>query len=440
MTIKNARSITVSPAKALKGNLTVPGDKSISHRAVILGAISEGLTEVEGFLHGEDNLRTVDVFRAMGVNIHGVGDRLNIHGAGLKGLNEPDDVLYAGNSGTTARLMTGLLASMPFFSVITGDGSLRKRPMKRVIDPLTEMGAAIRGRHSNTLLPLAIEGGRLKGVKYSTPVASAQVKSSILLAGLGAVGPTTVTEPAKSRDHTERMLRAFGAEVKVDGNSVTLTPPERLHGARVDVPGDISSAAFFLVGGAVNPGSELLIKNVGVNPTRTGILKILEKMGASIDVTGQRETTGEPVADLLVRGTELTGVDISGAELLPAIDEFPAVCVAAAFAKGTTTVTGAEELKVKESDRIAAVASLLRAIGLDGVEERPDGIIIEGTGGESLPGGEVETFGDHRVAMAAAVAGTMTTGGVRIKDPKCADVSFPGFFSLLDAVRKDTPE
>lgn len=422
------------PGKGMRGEITVPGDKSISHRAVMLGSIAEGPTEISGFLEGEDNLSTIEAFRLMGVRIERDGGRVSVEGRGLEGLSEPEDVINAGNSGTTTRLLLGLLAGRPFFSAITGDASLRKRPMKRVVDPLRMMGASISGRKDGSLLPLAVSGGRLNGIEYRTPVASAQLKSALLLAGLSAGGETVIEEPEKSRDHTERMLGLFGADIRTSGNSVSIKSTNRLRGCKIIVPGDISSAAFFLAGAALAPESELLIRQVGINPTRVGIIDILRKMGGSIEVHGGSEASGEPVGDILVRGTRLRGADISGTELLPAIDEFPILCVAAAFAEGTTTISGAAELRVKESDRIAAMSECLSAIGVRNTETE-DGMVIEGTGGKRAAGGSVKSRGDHRVAMAMAIAALMTEGGVSMEGAGCVDVSFPGFFELLERTR-----
>lgn len=427
-------SVQATGAKGLKGGITVPGDKSISHRAVFFGAIAEGTTEIEGFLEGEDNWSTVEAFRAMGVKIETLGPtRVRVTGKGSSGLKEPGDVINAGNSGTTTRLLTGLLSAQPFFSVITGDESLRKRPMKRVVEPLSMMGASISGRKNNSLLPLAISGRRLKGISYATPVASAQLKSAILLAGLHASGETTVTEPEKSRDHTERMLSLFGADIVASGTTVTVRSTKGLIGCKICVPGDISSAAFFMVGAMITPSSELLIKDVGVNPTRTGIIEILRKMGGSVAATNERVESGEPVADILVKTSRLKGVDISGSDLLPAIDEFPVICVAAAFAEGTTTISGASELRVKESDRVAAMAESLKAVGVRNTEKE-DGIVIEGAPGE-IPGGKVESRGDHRIAMSMAIAALRSKKNIEIKGAQSVDVSFPGFFSLLESVK-----
>ena len=423
-----------APGKGLKGEITVPGDKSISHRSVILGSIAEGRTEISGFLEGEDNLSTIAAFSLMGVNIERDGSRVTVEGRGLDGLQEPTDVINAGNSGTTTRLLLGLLAGRPFFSVITGDESLRSRPMKRVVEPLTQMGAVITGRKGSSVLPLSVSGRRLKGIAYRTPVASAQLKSAILLAGLSADGETIVNEPEKSRDHTERMLRLFGVDVKTSGNSTSVRSTNRLTGCKIIVPGDISSAAFFMAGAAFTTGSELLIKDTGINPTRVGIIDILKKMGGSIELNSVRESSGEPEGDILERGSRLKGVDIDGSELLPAIDEFPIICVAAAFAEGTTRISGAGELRVKESDRIAVMSECLAAIGIKNTEIE-DGIIIEGLGAKNAKGGTIKSYGDHRIAMALAMAALRTETGVEIDGAASVDVSFPGFFKLLSKVR-----
>ncbi|OGU19280.1 MAG: 3-phosphoshikimate 1-carboxyvinyltransferase, partial [Geobacteraceae bacterium GWF2_54_21] len=346
------KSITVQPATSLKGELAVPGDKSISHRSIMLGAIANGITTVRGFLRGEDNMSTMHAFRAMGVNIEDDGETISIHGRGLHGLQEPGDVLDCGNSGTTIRLITGLLSGQSFFSVVTGDQYLRKRPMKRVVEPLTRMGARILGRNQGSLAPLAINGGGLAGIEYSTPVSSAQIKSSIMLAGLYAEGETTVHEPSLSRDHSERMFSQFGASLALSEDGVTVRGGFELNAQEVSVPGDISSAAFFIVAALITPDSEILIRNVGVNPTRTGVIDILKAMGGDIELLDQRQLSGEPVADILVRTSRLKGIKISGSVVPRAIDEFPAVCVAAACAEGVTSVRDAKELRVKETDRI----------------------------------------------------------------------------------------
>jgi 3-phosphoshikimate 1-carboxyvinyltransferase len=424
-------TVKVTPADGLKGELTVPGDKSISHRAVILGSIADGVTEIRGFLEGEDTRATLKAFEAMGVGVERTASAILIKGNGMDGLKGPSGVIDAGNSGTTARLLAGLLSAQPFNSVITGDASLRGRPMGRIITPLTEMGASIAGDKDNTLLPLTIKGKSLKGITYTSPVPSAQLKSALLLAGLYAEGETTVIEPALSRDHTERMLQVFGADVTTEGNSVTVRRARRLKGRRVEVPGDLSSAAFFLVGAVITPGSDILIKGVGVNPTRTGVIEILGRMGADVEVLNPREVSGEEVADLHARSSVLKGIKITGAELLRAIDEFPIICVGAAFAEGTTVISGAGELRVKESDRVAVMAESLKAIGARCVEAQ-DGIRIEGSGGAPLKGGAVLSHGDHRIAMSMAIAALRTGAGVEIEGAGSVQVSFPGFFDLLN--------
>ncbi len=425
-------TVTIKKSTHLSGTVTVPGDKSISHRAVIFGAIAEGITKVTGFLPGEDNFSTIKAFMAMGVDIkEDSPTELTIQGKGLRGLTEPANIIDAGNSGTTTRLLIGLLAAQPFTSTITGDVSLRERPMMRVVEPLRKMGAVIDGRDEGRLLPLTIKGGELKAIDHKSPVASAQLKSCLLIAGLYAEGTTTVTEPMKSRDHTERMLWAFGVGVDVDGNSVSIGKERRLKGTTINVPGDISSAAFFIVGAIITKGSKLRINNVGLNPTRIGIIDILKKMGASIEVVNQKNAK-EPAGDLIVRSCDLKGIDIDGAELLPAIDEFPIICVAAAFAKGTTRITGAGELRVKESDRIFAMARALEALDVE-VEEEDNGIIIVGSADSEglIRGGSVGSSGDHRIAMAMAIAGLASREGVEIRGPECVDVSYPGFFKDL---------
>ncbi len=425
------KSITVQPATSLKGELAVPGDKSISHRSIMLGAIANGITTVRGFLRGEDNMSTMHAFRAMGVNIEDDGETISIHGRGLHGLQEPGDVLDCGNSGTTIRLITGLLSGQSFFSVVTGDQYLRKRPMKRVVEPLTRMGARILGRNQGSLAPLAINGGGLAGIEYSTPVSSAQIKSSIMLAGLYAEGETTVHEPSLSRDHSERMFSQFGASLALSENGVTVRGGFELKAQEVSVPGDISSAAFFIVAALITPDSEILIRNVGVNPTRTGVIDILKAMGGDIELLDQRQLSGEPVADILVRSSRLKGIKISGSVVPRAIDEFPAVCVAAACAEGVTSVRDAKELRVKETDRITAMAGNLKTLGVT-VTETEDGMDI--TGVERLAGGNVESFGDHRIAMSLSVAALVADGEITIRDIDCVATSFPNFFQLLEKV------
>lgn len=420
---------------SLQGQIRVPGDKSISHRALMLGALAQGETQIQGLLLGEDPRSTASCFRAMGAEISPLNTELvHVKGIGLGQLQEPVDVLDAGNSGTTIRLMLGILASHPgrFFTV-TGDSSLRSRPMSRVVKPLQQMGALIWGRNNNSLAPLAIQGQALKPIHYQSPIASAQVKSCILLAGLMSEGKTTVTEPSVSRDHSERMLRAFGAELSVDPEtkSVTVTGGVQLQGQNVVVPGDISSAAFWLVAGAIVPGSNLLIENVGVNPTRTGILEALEMMGADIQLENERTVAGEPVADLRVRSSSLKACTIAG-DLIPRlIDEIPILAVAAVFAQGTTVIRDAEELRVKESDRIAVMAKQLNSMGAK-VTELPDGMEI--TGGTPLTGMDVDSYTDHRIAMSLAIAALNSTGTTTIHRAEAASISYPDFIPTLQQI------
>jgi 3-phosphoshikimate 1-carboxyvinyltransferase len=417
---------------SLQGRIRVPGDKSISHRALMLGAIAEGETQIQGLLLGEDPRSTAACFRALGAEISDLNTELvKVKGIGLGNFQEPINVLDAGNSGTTMRLMLGLLASHPgrFFTV-TGDSSLRSRPMSRVVKPLQQMGAQIWGRKGNTLAPLAIQGQALKPIHYHSPIASAQVKSCILLAGLNTEGQTTVTEPALSRDHSERMLRAYGAELSIDPdtNSVTITGGSKLYGQTVIVPGDISSAAFWLVAGAIVPGSDLVVENVGVNPTRTGILEALALMGADIQLENQREVAGEPVADIRVRSGGLKSCTIAGDIIPRLIDEIPILAVAAAFAEGTTIIRDAEELRVKESDRITVMAQQLNKMGAK-ITELPDGMEI--TGGTPLVGAEVDSHTDHRIAMSLAIAALNAIGTTTIHRAEAAAISYPNFTNTL---------
>ncbi|MFV9684678.1 bifunctional prephenate dehydrogenase/3-phosphoshikimate 1-carboxyvinyltransferase [Pseudomonas sp. NY15367] len=415
------------PGSSLSGRIRVPGDKSISHRSIMLGSLAEGTTEVEGFLEGEDALATLQAFRDMGVVIEGPHHgRVTIHGVGLHGLKAPAGPLYMGNSGTSMRLLSGLLAAQPFDTTLTGDASLSKRPMNRVAKPLREMGAVIETGPEGRP-PLTIKGGqRLTGMAYEMPMASAQVKSCLLLAGLYAAGSTSVTEPAPTRDHTERMLRGFGYPVSVEGSTVSVEAGHKLTATRIEVPADISSAAFFLVAASIAEGSELVLEHVGINPTRTGVIDILKLMGGDISLENQREVGGEPVADIRVRAAKLKGIDIPE-DLVPlAIDEFPVLFVAAACAEGRTVLRGAEELRVKESDRIQVMADGLIALGVK-AEPTPDGIVIEGG---SIGGGEVWAHGDHRIAMSFSVASLRASAPIRIHD--CANVatSFPNFLAL----------
>lgn len=428
--------VTTPPSGlSLSGRIRVPGDKSISHRALMLGAIASGETTIEGLLLGEDPRSTAACFRLLGAEISELNtQRVQVRGVGLGQLNEPVNILDAGNSGTTIRLMLGLLAGHAGkFFTITGDGSLRSRPMSRVVKPLQEMGAQIWGRNGGSLAPLAVSGQNLKPIHYHSPIASAQVKSCILLAGLLAEGQTTVTEPALSRDHSERMLRAFGAKIHVEPetNSVTVTGPANLQGQPVVVPGDISSAAFWLVAASIVPGSELVIENVGVNPTRTGILEALQLMGADIELQNQREVAGEPVADLRVRHTFLKACEIAGDIIPRLIDEIPILAVAAVFAKGTTVIRDAEELRVKESDRIAVMATQLNRLGAK-VRELPDGLEI--VGGTALTGAEVDSADDHRIAMSLAIAALNAKGTTTITRAEAAAISYPDFIGTLQHI------
>lgn len=417
----------VKPGGVLAGSLRVPGDKSISHRSIMLGSLAEGTTNVSGFLEGEDSLATLNAFRAMGVQIEGPDSgKVVIHGVGMHGLKQPESELDLGNSGTSMRLLSGLLAGQAFDSTLTGDSSLSGRPMRRVTDPLATMGAEIISTEDGTA-PLQIKGGAgLKCIDYHMPMASAQVKSSLLLAGLYAQGTTGVTEPAPTRDHTERMLRGFGYQVTSDGNRISLEGGGKLTACNIDVPADISSTAFFLVGASVAPNSDVLLEHVGMNPTRDGVINILRLMGADIEVLNLREIGGEPVADLRVRSAKLHGINIPEDQVPLAIDEFPAIFIAAACADGETLLTGAEELRVKESDRIQVMADGLIALGID-AQSTPGGIIIQGG---SLRGGEVNSHGDHRIAMSFAMAALRADGEIIINNCRNVDTSFPGFVAL----------
>ena len=422
--------LIIEPKKGLNGTVQVPGDKSISHRAIMLGSLADGTTRIKGFLMGEDCLSTVRCFREMGVTIEINQDTVAVHGKGLYGLSEPQDVLDVGNSGTTIRLMSGILAGQSFTSVVTGDSSIRKRPMGRVTKPLREMGVTILGRQKGELAPLTINGGSLKPISYKTPVASAQIKSSILLAGLFADGCTEVIEPEKSRDHSERMLRYFGAEVDEDGLAVRIKGQPTLMAKEVQVPGDISSAAFLLVAGAIMPDSRVVIKDVGINPTRTGIIDVLKEMGAKITILENMADTGEPLGDLIVETSSLKSIKFGGQLIPRLVDEIPVIAVAAACAEGVTEIRDAAELKVKESNRIEAICQGLQKMGVD-IEELPDGLRING--GKPIKGGVIlDSLGDHRIAMALAVAGLVADKGITIKNAEAIDVSFPGFKDLLD--------
>jgi 3-phosphoshikimate 1-carboxyvinyltransferase len=423
-----------APGGKLSGEFRVPGDKSISHRSIMLGSLAEGTTEVTGFLEGEDSLATLQSFRDMGVVIEGPHrGRVTVHGVGLHGLKRPPNALYLGNSGTSMRLLSGLMAAQKFDVEMTGDESLSKRPMNRVANPLREMGAVIQSA-DNGRPPLRIEGGQpLKGIHYVLPMASAQVKSCLLLAGLYAEGETTVIEPAPTRDHTERMLKGFGYPVEVDGPKVTVRPGGTLTATQIDVPSDISSAAFFMVAASIAKDSDITLQHVGINPTRVGVINILRLMGANIEMLNEREVGGEPVADLRIRSAQLKGIQIPEDQVPLAIDEFPSIFIAASCAEGTTVLTGAEELRVKESDRIQAMVDGLQILGVD-VVGTEDGAIIKGFGSEgSFNGGEVDSVDDHRIAMSFTIASLRANAEILVND--CANVatSFPGFVELASA-------
>ena len=431
--------ISVRYRGPLLGEVTPPSDKSISHRAIMFSSLADGKSVIRNFLRAEDPMRTLNAFKQMGVDIKDSAqlsalssqhNEIIINGKGLHGLKEPEGVIDCGNSGTTMRLLSGVLAAQPFPSTLTGDEFLLKRPMQRVIGPLTQMGAEISSEEGG-LPPLKIKGRRLKPIEYNSPIASAQVKSAILLAGLYCDGTTTVIEPGRSRDHTERMLKALGSGIKIDGLHVSITGGAALCPMDITVPGDLSSAAFFIVAGLIVPGSELVVRKVGINPTRTGIIDVLKAMGADIRVDNERDVSGEPVADIFIRYSELKGIDINGDMILKAIDEFPILCVAAAKAKGTTKITGAGELRVKESDRITAMASELKKMGVS-VEELEDGIIIEGT--ENLQPAQVMSYGDHRIAMSMIIAGLTAAGAITVSDTDCVNTSFPGFMEMLESL------
>ncbi len=426
-------TLKIQPAKRIQGRIRVPGDKSISHRAIMLGSLAYGTTRVENFLDSADCLSTAEIFRSLGTRIQRAGTRVVIQGRGLQGLAAPKRTLDAGNSGTTSRILLGLLAGQPFESRLTGDKYLRKRPMRRVTEPVSRMGAQFIGKEQGSFLPIRVKGGALKGIQYELPVASAQVKSAILLAGLYAQGVTSVTEPLPTRDHTERMFAAFGIPLKRRGKTVSLRGPvQPFKGRNIRVPGDISSAAFFLVAGLLVPGSELTIEGVGVNPTRTGLLEVLLKMGADMSVTPRKVGKGEePVADLTVRASKLKAVQVWGATVPKMVDEFPILAVAATQAQGTTVVRNAEDLRVKESNRIEAVTAFLTRMGAN-ISSTPDGWIIKGP--TPLMGVSVDSHGDHRIAMSAAIAALVAKGPTVIRDVDNIETSFPGFEKLLGKV------
>ncbi|MGN0330529.1 MAG: 3-phosphoshikimate 1-carboxyvinyltransferase [Kineothrix sp.] len=414
-------------AKSLRGEITVPGDKSISHRAVMFGALSRGRTEVRNFLQGADCLSTIGCFRELGIEIENREDVITIHGRGLDGLSAPSRILDAGNSGTTTRLISGILAAQPFETILTGDASIRKRPMRRIIEPLAMMGADIESMDGNGCAPLKIHGTSLKGIHYLSRVASAQVKSAVLLAGLYAEGETSVTEPVLSRNHSEIMLETFGARIRAEGNTVTISPRPCLEGRKIIVPGDISSAAYFIAAGLLVPGSDILIRNVGINPTRDGILRAARAMGGKITLLNEKHE-GEPTADIHVVYSPLRGTVIEG-DIIPAlIDELPVIAVMAAAAEGTTIIRDAAELKVKESDRIQVVTENLSAMGCD-ITATDDGMVING--GSPLKGASILSHSDHRIAMSFAIASLIAEGETVIRGRECVTISYPDFYSDL---------
>jgi 3-phosphoshikimate 1-carboxyvinyltransferase len=416
---------------AISGVIEIPGDKSISHRAVMFGSMAKGTTKVTNFLDGEDCLHTIDAFKSLGVSIEKSGTTVVITSNGLDSFKEPKVPLYFGNSGTTARLMIGLLAGLPFMTIIYGDPYLTERPMDRVIHPLQQMGANIAGRQQGKLLPLAIKGSHLTGISYTLPVKSAQVKSAVLLAGLLADGQTTVIEKTKTRDHTENMLAAFGANIHVDDKEVTINNNHNLKGIDVHVPGDISSAAFLLVAAAIVPGSELTLKNVGLNETRTGIIDVLINMGANISITNQQITSGEQSGDIHIIYAPLTATDISGDIIPRLIDEVPIIALLATQAEGRTIIKDAKELRVKETDRIEAVVDVLSTLGAN-IQETEDGMIIEGR--TPLNGGEISSYNDHRIAMMGAIASLITSNDIKLDDDASIAVSYPNFFEDLQRI------
>ena len=421
--------IKIKKAHALHGEINIPGDKSISHRAIMFGSLSNGTTEITNFLEGADCLSTISCFQEMGIEIEREKSRVLVHGKGLHGLKEPQHILDAGNSGTTTRLISGILAGNPFVSQLDGDNSLRTRPMKRIMEPLRLMQADIESLKDNNCVPLKITGHELHAIDYTSKVASAQVKSCILLAGLYADGITSVTEPVLSRNHTELMLRSFGAKVTSEGTTASIAPDPVLNGQKVEVPGDISSAAYFIAAALLTPGSEILIRNVGVNPTRDGILKVAKAMGGSIERLNPRTASGEPVCDLLVKGSSLHGTVVEG-ELIPTlIDEIPVIAVMAAFAEGITIIRDAAELKVKETDRILTVTENLKLLGCD-VTPTDDGMIIHG--GKTLHSAAIDAGLDHRIAMSFAIAALNIDGGIELKHSEIAEVSYPDFYKDLE--------
>jgi 3-phosphoshikimate 1-carboxyvinyltransferase len=425
--------IIIGSSKPLKGEIAPPGDKSISHRSLMLGSLATGTTLVRDFLISDDTLSTANAMRALGASIEISGTQVLVKGNGLHGLKEPDKIIDCGNSGTTTRLLIGLLSPQQFTSTLTGDKYLQARPMKRVVGPLAQMGAKINGNEEGNKLPLTIIGSNLKGISYELPVASAQVKSAILLAGLYAEGETEVIEPEPSRDHTERMLTYLGVPIKKNGHSIKINKVSKINSGEIIVPSDLSSAAFFMVAALITPGSEVLIKNVGINPLRTGVIDILKNMGGDIEIINERGVNGEPIGDILARSSNLHATEISGDIIPKAIDELPLVAVAASFAEGTTLIKDAKELRVKETDRIHAMATELGKLGVQ-VEEFEDGMSIIGT--QTLTGAKCSSWGDHRIAMSIAIAALRAKGETEIIDADCVSVSYPGFFEVLDELRQ----
>jgi 3-phosphoshikimate 1-carboxyvinyltransferase len=426
-------SLKLQPTnKALTGVLEIPGDKSISHRSVMFGSIAKGVTKVTNFLPGDDCLSTISCFRKLGVEIEESEKLLTIYGHGFDGLTEPNEILDVGNSGTTIRLLLGILAGRPFYSSLIGDQSIGKRPMTRVTEPLREMGATINGRKNGAFTPLSISGGGLKPIHYKLPVASAQVKSALILAGLQANGESTIIEPAETRDHTERMIRKFGGEIQKVDHVIRVNGNQTLIGTELHVPGDISSAAFFLVAGAIVPGSEIVLKNVGVNPTRNGIIDVMNNMGADLEITEQPGDSFEPMGDMRIKFSHLKGTVIEGEMIPKLIDEIPIIALLATQAEGITVIKNAEELKVKETNRIDTVVQELTKLGA-AIEATDDGMIIYG--GSSLTGGTVSSHGDHRIGMMLAIAAQISSGEVILENPEAISVSYPNFFTHLNSLR-----
>lgn len=419
----------IQPIQKLEGRITIPADKSISHRSVMFGSLAKGTTHISNFLMGDDCLSTINCFRALGVSIDVADGHVTVHGKGLRGLSKPKDILDCGNSGTTIRLISGILAGQNFATSLTGDASIQKRPMKRVITPLTEMGATIEAKEDQ-FCPMTIVPHHLDGITYRSPVASAQVKSCILLAGLYATSPTTVIEPSISRDHTERMLTAFGAKLTRNKTAVTIEPCEELYATDFVIPGDISSAAFFMVAGLILPNSELILENVGINPTRRGILDVLLAMGGNITCFNEKVVCGEPVCDMKIRSSKLHGTTVEGATIPTLIDEIPAIAVASLFAEGITIIKDAAELRVKESDRIETLYTELSKMGAR-IMPKADGMIIEG--GHPLKGAVLESHQDHRIAMSLAIAACNASSPSTLEHPECVSISFPTFFDLLQS-------